>query len=224
MYGRRGGRKKRTSWKGIRVTFSSLGPAGPDGKGRVKTARRPCRRMPALLSGNRLKIRGARAYWTDWRHRAWGDGRRGRRWTCFGTGTSSMTGATATARSKPLGARELEAQVAWLVRHHCANKEIVKVLPILLGRRVTERAVKHELERLAARLRLRGRTVIARRVERLIEEYRAARERCCPETKPADAGSRPAEGRADLRPERRRRGPPRPRGDGGPDGHRPSPP
>jgi len=72
---------------------------------------------------------------------------------------------------KGFGAKEFEAQVAWLLRHHCTNKEIVKVLSTILGRRVAERAVKHELERLAARLRLRGRTSVARRVERLIEEY-----------------------------------------------------
>lgn len=103
---------------------------------------------------------------------------------------------------KELGAKEFEAQVAWLLRHHCTSKEIVKVLSIILGRRVTERAVKHELERLAARLRLRGRTSIARRVERLIEEYCAAREGRRAETKPPDTGSRPGEGKADLRPER----------------------
>jgi len=70
-----------------------------------------------------------------------------------------------------LGAdKELEAQVAWLLRHHCTNKEIVRVLSTALGRRVTERAVKYELERLGARLRLRGRAIVARRMERLVGE------------------------------------------------------
>lgn len=129
------------------------------------------------------------------------------------------------AMLKEFGAKKaLEAQAAWLLRHHCTNKEAAKGLSIILEKRVTEQTVKRELDRLSARLRLRGRSTIARRVERLTDEYRAAREGRSTETKPPDTGPRPADGKADLRPERRRRGAPRPPADGEPDGRYPSPP
>ena len=98
------------------------------------------------------------------------------------------------------GDREFEAQVAWLLRHHCENKEMVTILSSVLGKRVTEKAVKHALERLTARLRVRGRSNGARRMARLVEEYRASGS--VRGGAKADEGLKPAE---DHRPATRQR-------------------
>jgi hypothetical protein len=76
---------------------------------------------------------------------------------------------------EPLAAGELEAQVAWLVRHHCTNKETAKILSSIREERVTAESVKRRLDRLCARLGVNGRGCVARKLARLVDERRVAR-------------------------------------------------
>ena len=71
-------------------------------------------------------------------------------------------------------ASDLEAQVGWLVRHHCTNKDIAKLLSLIRGERVTTESVKKRINILCARLGVRGRGSVARRLARKVDEHRAA--------------------------------------------------